>query len=162
MPKNTDTVFIEQRGLSDALRAMRELSNPKQATSMMRSSMRVAAKPMIFAAKFALPYGGTDDHHIRDNVKLRLTPKRLRRTSVDFRIGIGRVTKPPGEDGYHIVGGLSKRRNAPNYGNIHAPEPFMRAFDQEAPTTIRLFARDLGRRIENLAKRIARQQARSQ
>ena len=159
MPQQVEKQFIRvyDRSLSDTLRMLREIDNQVGSVRMLRGSVRYAAAPMLSEMKRRVPYENppTDDYHLRDYMRLQLEPKRRRqRSEVQFRLGPARVTSD-GVDGYRIKGGLSKNPKAPNYAHLVEKQThwMQSSFDQEAPTFVRLFARNVQKRAINALKR---------
>lgn len=145
---------MEVQGLQELEAQLLKLK-ARTGNNVLRAAVRKAAKPMLEKAKRLVAYdlNDRDGYHLRDNMRLQSERKKNRTNTVEFRLGPARVV-----EGGVTVGGLSKRRNAPNYAFlVEKEQPFLRpAFDQEYQGFIELFKTELAKGIERAAKREAR------
>lgn len=157
-----ETIQIHDGSLRDSLRMLREIGDTAYSVRAMRGAIRFAHTPMHSAMRNRVPYKSPDnnDYHLRDFIRLQLSPKRFRKTAAEFRLGPARETGD-GLNGYKIKGGLNKSARAPNYAQLtEAEDHWMeRSFDQEAPTFVRLFAKNLQNRAEKALKRKIKKEA---
>lgn len=154
---------LEVKGLKNLYAGLDALG-PAHTTSIMRSSVRLAFKPMVEAAKRLVPLSSADEnddgYHLREAIGLKLVPKsrRLRRrgvrSSVHYFLGPHRETDAEG----NIRGGLSEHPRAPNYAAIQEERsPYLRpALDATVRTCLDLFATSLRRKMISRMKREAK------
>ena len=162
MARTTNTFKLHAGSLKDSLRMLRELDDEAGAVRMLRTSLKFAAAPLVSEMKRRVPYltPETNNYHLRDYISIRLESKRRRQTKAQFRIGAHRLSQSPGEQGYRIVGGLTKKGSAANYA-IKAEEKthwMSDSIDSEVPTLVRLFTKESARRITKaLARKVRRE-----
>ncbi len=158
---------IEVEGLSDLQTALRALGDPKAVRTALRAALRVAARPMLEAARAKVP---VDEGNLKRSVKMAVA-KGERPSSPEFGIVIGidsnvqparnirRKTRSNGRSGgTYRDPGVAGVAPLIEFGKPGEPAaPFMRpAFDTEGEATIKRFGEVAGAEIERVAQRLAR------